>query len=201
MSRVLLLSLLVITILRSQIGFAFETKFENSIPSPTIQATEEKAKDERVRIGTYRDLKWYRQIKLSALDHLSRDYVKNVAVLYKYEPVKFINAVPWTVFMKEMKSGHLAFADVKEGEYQILHDSAKLVEMITKNSGIDYQMTQSRIQMMPLWENMKVLLSTVPAISDIKPIGRVVSWNTGAPVSEILSKDLVPDQPKPADPS
>ena len=131
MSRVcLLLALLAIGVLGSQISFSSEMKTKVEFPPLAQQKVEnqnEKTKIEKVKTGTYRDLKWYRQVKRSAMDYLYADYVKNVAVLYKYKPATFINVVPWEDFWEEVKSGHLVFADVKDGKYEISRDSIRHV--------------------------------------------------------------------------
>ena len=188
MSRVcLLLALLAIGVLGSQIGFSSEKKMKVESPSLAQQKVEdqnEKTKNEKVKTGIYRDLKWYRNVKRSALELLYADYAKNVGVLYKYEPAAFINVVPWREFLMEIKSGHLVFANLKKSEYEISPDSINMVHHM-----IDYEQ-------LPQSDNTTVLflLSTYPVIFDKMNMGKVVSWHTGVPVDE-----LVPDQPKPGD--
>ena len=186
MSRIcLLLALLAIGVLGSQIGFSSEMKTKVESPSlaqQTVEDLNEKTKNEKVKTGIYRDLKWYRLVKHSALEFLYADYAKNVAVLYKYEPATFINVVPWRDFLMEIESGHLVFANLKKGEYEISRDSIKMVD-----SMINYvQLSQ------PYNTEVLFLLSTAPVIFDKMNIGKVVSWHAGVPVDV-----LVPDQPKP----
>ena len=94
MSRVYaLFTLLVIAVLGSQIGFSSEVKIGVSSPSniqQTVKDQHQKAKYEKVKTGIYRDLKWYRQVKLSALDYVNPDHARYAAVLYKYEPSIFL---------------------------------------------------------------------------------------------------------------
>ena len=181
----LLLALLAIGVLGSQIGFSSEIKTKVESPSLAQQKVEdqnEKTKNEKVKTGIYRDLKWYRHVKRSALDFLYADYAKNVAVLYKYEPATFIKFVPWGDFLIEIKSGHLAFADLKKGEYEISRDSIKMVDRMTNYEQLSQSFNTKEL----------LLLSTYPVIFNKMNTGKVVSWHTGVPVD-----DLVPDQPKP----
>ena len=186
MSRIcLLLALLAIGVLGSQIGFSSEMKTKVESPSLAQQKVEdqnEKTKNEKVKTGIYRDLKWYRHVKRSALEFLYADYAKDVAVLYKYEPTTFINVVPWRDFLMEIESGHLVFANLKKGEYEISRDSIKMVD-----SMINYEQLSQ-----PHNTEVLFLLSTDPVIFDKMNMGKVVSWHAGVPVDV-----LVPDQPKP----
>ena len=193
-----LFTLLAIAILGSQSGYSSEMKIEDGIPSSAQQTEEdhhEKIKYEKVKAGVYRDLKWYRQVKLSALDYVYPDYAKKAAVLYKYEPASFIDVVTWEDFFDEVKSAHLVFADVKEGEYKISPDSMEIVMYLIDYTqtvdGQEFQLDNINEMLDKINEmvSMKVLLSTVPDILDITHIGEVVSWNTGVPVATISYND------------
>ena len=179
MSRICaLFTLLAIAILGSRIGFASEMKIEDGIPSPvqqTVKDQYEKTKHEKVKAGIYRDLKWFRKVKLSALDYVYPDYAKFASVLYKYEPAKFIDVVKWKDLLKEVESGALVLVAAKGGEY-----------IINDTQTINYEKLQFNIKEVMY---MKVFLSTMPVIFNTKPIGKVVSWKAGVPVTITLSND------------
>ena len=192
MSRVYaLFTLLVIAVLGSQIGFSSEMKIGVGSPSniqKTVKDQHLKAKYEKIKTGIYRDLKWYRQVKLSALDYVYPDQARYAAVLYKFEPSRFIDVVTWKDVLKEMELGHLVFADLKMGKYEISNDSNIMHQYVKTDPEL---IILDKFLLEEIYKDvgMKVLLSTRPDLFDQKYTGKVVSWKTGVPVTKILSTD------------
>ena len=84
--------------------------------------------------GEYRDLNWYRRMKLGSAYFVNPGLVKQAAVAYKY-PVELLDEadVQWQAKMLMMKGG-LAVGKISEDGHIVLHwgqDSRTLEEIVT----------------------------------------------------------------------
>ena len=71
-----------------------------------------------VHAGEYLELEWYRELKLDVARYLNPDVIDNAAIMYKYE-LNDISDELCDSMVKQLDSGHLAFAIDMDSKYDV----------------------------------------------------------------------------------
>lgn len=123
-----------------------------------------------VQAGDYRDLTWFRKLKVRTAPYVNPNLLKQSAVAYKYDPQALLKAAGWDEVYTGLKSGQIALGKkLDDGSYEVLspEDPAwRDVVMKFKEAG--------------KWSGIVVMSHANQAFGH-RPSGQLVTWEAGGP--------------------
>lgn len=129
-------------------------------------------KDAVLMDGEYRDLTWYRKLKLGTAPYFNPGLLRVTAIAYKYDAGKFTDLPDWSAMAAKLKAGEVGLA--KHG--------AKDVYMVLKRSAPEWAMVVASPDGLQQLKGNVVFISTSDILLGMLPTDALVSWYAVTPL-------------------
>jgi len=151
-----------------------------------ITVTNESAGDaaqpvQPVKRGQYRDLNWFRWVKLGAAPYVNPAEAKRMAVAYRYDATAVRGADAYRdAWLAAFNSGEVQLAAVQDDVYVVdplvLEQELLSAKADVSQATLPENILSAIFSLLELGADV-VLISTSPFLPGAEPTGKVVSWD------------------------
>jgi hypothetical protein len=127
-----------------------------------------------VRTGEYKDLTWYRELKLGTAPYVNPGLLQSTAIVYKYDLDSTAPNAGWTVMLDLFQSGQLGVALESNSGYTVSKiDSQEFARFVEDpaSRGSAFLVSAKKLEAL-----------------GAKPAGELVTWDAGNPVTPEFPK-------------